>query len=99
MISIQRIYEAAARAGLLRRATWISASQYQKAAWVEWREPDDSILHDLVLTADITMTFPTVEFAGIRQGDVVVVESKRYKVREVRAIHDGSESRARLSEF
>ena len=96
---IKRLYEAAARAGLLRRVTWISSTYSSKSAWVEWRAPDDSILHDLVLTEDIAMTFPTSEFVGIRQGDVIVATGLRYQVREVRAIHDGSESRARLSQL
>ncbi len=96
---IKRIYEAAARAGLLRRVSWISPTKSSRSTWVEWREPDDTVLHDLVLAADITITFPTVEFVGIRQGDVIVADGQRYQVREVRVIHDGSESRARLSQL
>ncbi len=94
---IQQIYKAAARAGLLRSVTLISAKQASRNVWVEWRESDDSILHDLVLATEITMTFPTVELAGIRQSDLIVADGKRYQVRDVRAIHDGSETRARLS--
>lgn len=97
MIDIKRIYEAAARAGLLKRVNWISPKIGSRTAWVEWREPDDSILHDLVLASAITMTFPSTEFVGIRQGDAISADGKRYQVREVKVIHDGSESRANLS--
>jgi hypothetical protein len=43
------------------------------------------------------MTGPTVELDGIQQGDLITVGKCKYRVRDVRQIHDGSETRATLS--
>ncbi len=95
---IQQIYQAAARAGLLKNVRWYSRTQSSKTLWVEWREADDTVLHDLVVGTNITMTAPSADLAGLQQGDRVVTGQREYAVREVRAIHDGSETRATLSE-
>jgi hypothetical protein len=94
---IEQIYQAAARAGLLKSVRWISRSQSSKTLWVEWRESDDSMLHNLVVGTDITMTGPSAEFAGIAQGDRIVMGRREFNVRDVRQIHDGSETRATLA--
>jgi hypothetical protein len=95
---IQQIYQAAARAGLLKNVRWYSRTKGSKALSVEWRESDDSMLHDLVVGTNITMTAPSADLAGLQQGDRIVTGQREYAVREVRAIHDGSETRATLSE-
>lgn len=93
---IEQIYQAAARAGLLKSVRWISGKRSQNLM-VEWRECDESLLHELVVGTAITITGPTVELDGIRQGDLIVVGQRQYKVRDVRLIHDGSETRATLA--
>ena len=93
---IEQIYQAAARAGLLKSVRWVSGN-FTKSLCVEWRESDDSMLHDLVVGTDITMTGPTAALDGIRQGDVILVGQRMYKVRDVRVIHDGSETCATLA--
>ncbi len=93
---IVQIYQAAARAGLLTPVRWISGRN-NTALNVEWRETDESMLHDLVVGTAITMTGPTVELTGIKQGDLIMVGRQQFKVRDVRQIHDGSETRATLS--
>lgn len=97
MSLIQQIYQAAARAGLLKSVRWYSSTQVSKSLYVEWRESDDSMLHDLVVGTDITMTGPSVELEGIQQGDLIVAGQRQFKVRDVRLIHDGSETRATLA--
>jgi hypothetical protein len=94
---IEQIYQAAARAGLLKSVRWISRTQSSKTLFVEWRESDDSMLHNLVVGTDITMTGPSVEFAGIAQGDRIVMGRREFNVRDVRLIHDGSETRVTLA--
>ena len=96
MIVITQIYQAAARAGLLKSVRWISGKT-SKGLEVEWRETDESMLHDLVVGTAITMTGPTVELDVIQQGDVITHGQLKYRVREVRQIHDGSETRATLA--
>lgn len=99
MSMIQQIYQAAARAGLLKSVRWYPNTQRSKSLYVEWRESDDSMLHDLVVGTDITMTGPSVELDGIQQGDLIVMGQRQFKVRDVRLIHDGSETRATLASF
>ena len=97
MSLIQQIYQAAARAGLLKTVRWYSSRQHSKSLCVEWRESDDTMLHNHVLGTDITMTGPSAELEGLKQGDWIMVGQVRYSVRDVRLIHDGSETRATLS--
>jgi hypothetical protein len=93
---ILQIYQAAARAGLLTPVRWITGKS-NKGLDVEWRETDETMLHDLVVGTSITMTGPTVELAEIQQGELITSGKRRYRVRDVRQIHDGSETRATLS--
>lgn len=93
---ILQIYQAAARAGLLKSVRWITGKS-NIGLEVEWRETDETMLHDLVVGTAITMTGPTVELDGIQQGDLITVGKCKYRVRDVRQIHDGSETRATLS--
>ena len=95
---IEQIYQAAARAGLLKSVRWISRTQSSKTLFVEWRESDDTLLHNRVVGTDITMTAPSVELTGLQQGDRILVGQHEYQVRDVRLIHDGSETRATLSQ-
>jgi len=93
---IVQIYQAAARAGLLKSVRWASGRS-NKALQVEWRETDESLLGDLVVGTAITMTCPTIELDGIKQGDLITAGQRKYRVRDVRQIQDGSETRATLS--
>ena len=96
-MGIEAIYAAAARAGLLQHITVLGQTFRYATGWVEWRAADESILHERVQAPEITITFPTTQFPGIRLGDLVRLAGQDYEVREVRRIHDGAESRARLS--
>ena len=93
---IEQIYQAAARAGLLKTVKWVSGKS-TKSLCVEWRESDDAMLHDLVVGTDILMTGTSVALDGVQQGDVILLGQRKFKVRDVRLIHDGSETRATLA--
>lgn len=94
---IEQIYQAAARAGLLKSVWWISRTQSSKTLFVEWRESDDTMLHNMVVGTDITMTAPSVDLAGLQQGDRIVMGRREFNVRDIRLLHDGSETRATLA--
>lgn len=97
MIAIESLYDAAARSGLLQEAIWIPDLGPVKAAWVEFRAPDVSILDGIGMSTDYAMRFPASRLAGIKQGDAVEISGAAYRVREVRAVGDGSENRATLT--
>ncbi len=99
MIAIESLYDAAARSGLLQEAIWIPNLGPVVATWVEFRAPDASILDGIGMSTDYAMRFPASCLTGIKQGDAVEIGGVAYRVREVRAVGDGSENRATLSKL
>lgn len=97
MIAIESLYDAAARSGLLQEAIWIPDLGPVVATWVEFRAPDASILDGIGMSTDYAMRFPASRLVGIKQGDTVEIGVVVYRVREVRAVGDGSEHRATLT--
>jgi hypothetical protein len=97
MIAIESLYDAAARSGLLQEAIWIPDLGPVMATWVEFRAPDASILDGIGMSTDYAMRFPASRLVGIKQGDTVEISGTTYRVREVRAVGDGSEHRATLT--
>ena len=97
MIAIEDLYDAAARSGLLQQAVWGPDLGPKVTAWVEFRAPDASILDGIGLSTDYAMRFPTSRLADIEQGDTLEIGGVAYRVREVRAVGDGSELRASLT--
>ena len=98
MSHLDAIYAAAARAGLLKDAVWFPADgSVPVARSVGFTAPDTTLLDGLALGTDFEMTFPAATFVGIAVRDVVEIDGARYQVRELRALGDGSERRARLS--
>ena len=95
---LERLYDAAARAGLLSLATWLPEDGTDpETAWVEFRSPDETVLDGLGLSTDYAMRYPTSVFVGLVSGDLLTVNGERYRVRDIRAIGDGSEKRASLT--
>ena len=92
-MNVTDLYEAAARNDLLTPVT-VGAVTVQCA----FRAPDEVALDGLALSRDYHIEYPTVWLA-LTIGDVVVVKGESYKVREVRQLRDGSESRAALSKL
>lgn len=95
---VEQIFAAAARAGLLKTAVWQPAdgSAPQSQA-VGFSAPDTTLLDGLALGTDLEMSFPASAFVGIAVRDGVVIDGIAYQVRDLRAVGDGSERRARLS--
>jgi hypothetical protein len=95
---LERLYDAAARAGLLSLATWLPEDGADpETAWVEFRSPDETVLDGLGLSTDYAMRYPASAFHGLTSGELVTVNGERYRVRETRLVGDGSEKRATLT--
>jgi hypothetical protein len=88
--SLRQLYEAAGRAGLLTPAV-IGGSE----VLVDFRAPDVEVLDGLGLSADYAIRYPADEVL-LDIGHELDIGGETYRVREVRAIGDGSECRATL---
>ena len=97
---LDRLYDAAARAGILSLATWLpSDGADPETVSVDFRAPDETVLDGLGLSTDYAIRYPAGRFNGLASGDRVTVNGERYRVREVRAVGDGSEKRASLTKL
>lgn len=98
MALIERLYQSAANAGLTVRCRWFPASGgAAKTQQVGFSAPDDTILDGLALNTDYAITYPLSVFAGLAARDTVEIDGVTYQVRDVRALGDGSEMRAKLT--
>ena len=91
MVSVSDLYAAAGRAGLLASAT-IGVAE----VLVDFRAPDVEVLDGLGLSSDYAIRYPADEVI-LDTGHELVIGGATYRVREVRAIGDGSECRATLT--
>ncbi len=91
MTSLTDLYAAAGRAGLLTSAT-IGGTE----ALVDFRAPDVEVLDGLGLSSDYAIRYPADEVV-LDTGHELVIGGVTYRVREVRAIGDGSECQATLT--
>ena len=91
MTSLTDLYAAAGRAGLLTSAT-IGGTE----VLVDFRAPDVEVLDGLGLSSDYAIRYPADEVV-LDTGHDLVIGGVTYRVREVRAIGDGSECRATLT--
>ena len=91
MVSVSDLYAAAGRAGLLASATIGGAE-----VLVDFRAPDVEVLDGLRLSSDYAIRYPADEVI-LDTGHELVIGGATYRVREVRAIGDGSECRATLT--
>ncbi len=91
MVGVADMYDAAARAGLLTPVKF-------GALIVEcgFRAPDETVLDGLSLSRDYEIEFPT-ERLLLSAGDTVEIRGITYRVREVMALRDGAECRAKLA--
>lgn len=98
MLRIEEFYEAAARTGLLRDCRWQPAdgSPSQTHA-VGFSAPDDIVLDGLAMNTDYAITFPSSVFVGLAAREAVEISGVTYQVRDIRAVGDGSEIRAKLT--
>ena len=97
---VEQVYSAAANAGLTVRCRWFPAgggsAQTQQ---VGFSAPDDMALDGLTLNTDYAITYPASAFVGLAARDAVEIDGVTYQVRDVRAVADGSEMRAKLTRF
>jgi hypothetical protein len=66
---------------------------------VEFRAPDETVLDGLGLSTEDALRSSASDFEGLAAGDIVTVHGEGYRVREVRAVGDGSEKRASLTKL
>ena len=90
MTSLNDLYAAAGRAGLLTPATIGGAE-----VLVDFRAPDVEVLDGLGLSSDFAIRYPAEDMV-LDTGHELVIGGVTYRVREVRAIGDGTECRATL---
>ena len=92
MMRVEDMYAAAASAGLL-----VDAEVGGQIVAVDFRSPDETVLDGFALSADYSMRFPLSGLPDLAAGHTVTIGGAVYRVRDVRAIGDGSERRADLS--
>nr|WP_232019130.1 hypothetical protein [Sulfuritortus calidifontis] len=61
-----------------------------------FRAPDETVLDGLALARDFELEYAASRI-HLALGDVVTIAGESYRVREVRALGDGRECRARLA--
>ena len=95
---LERLYDAAARAGFLETAVWVAEEGTEpETASVEFRAPDETVLDGLGLSTDYAIRYPTSVFVGLAAGHTVTIDGQAYRVREIRVVGDGTEKRATLT--
>ncbi|WP_157314566.1 hypothetical protein [Chitinibacter sp. GC72] len=95
---VERIYDSAERAGFLQHAVRLDANgQDAPAVAVAFQSPDENILDGYQRAADYRIRFPSTRFTTLNAGDTLRIANQTFRVREVRAIGDGSEREAKLS--
>jgi hypothetical protein len=97
MAAIEDIYAAAERAGFLKEVLFLPSAGSAVRAMVEYRAADASLLDGLATGRDYRLTYPASRLVGLTAGDTLTLEGRAYRVREVRAIGDGTEMRATLT--
>ena len=93
-MDVTTLYEAARNAGLLTAVTVAGGS----VVYCGFRAPDETVLDGFALSRDYQLDYPAA-WLTLAPGDTVEVAGNSYQVRDVRAIGDGSECRAFLSQL
>ena len=95
---VEQIYASAANAGLLKDCQWRpSDGSPPQSHPVGFAAPDDTVLDGLTLSTEYVMTYPASIFVGLAQREPVVIDGVTFLVRDIRAVADGSEMRAKLT--
>jgi hypothetical protein len=95
---VEEIYASAANAGFLKECLWrpSDGSPPQRFS-VGFGAPDDTVLDGLTLSTEYVMTYPASIFIGLAQREPVEIDGVTFLVRDIRAVGDGSEMRAKLT--
>jgi hypothetical protein len=94
---VERLYRAAARAGLLRTCRWHAADGTVLKARVGFQAPDEALLEGLAAGTEYAISYPANRLPRLAAGERVEIDGHLYRVREVRAVGDGSERHATLA--
>ena len=98
MALIDNLFEAASHAGFLKPCRWRpSDGSPEQAASVGFAAPDETLLDGLTLSTEYVMTYPATAFVGLAAREVVEIGGSTFQVRDIRAVGDGSEIRAKLT--
>ena len=92
-MDVTMLYEAARNAGLLTPVTAAGATVH-----CAFRAPDETVLDGFALSRDYQIDYPA-SWLTLTPGDSVEIAGSTYQVRDVRAIGDGTERRAALSQL
>ena len=92
-MNIEAFYDAAQRSGLL--TTVIAGGN---TVYCAFRAPDETVLDGFALSRDYQIDYPA-SWLTLVIGDTVEIAGVAYQVRDVRAIGDGSERRAALTQL
>ena len=93
-MDVATFYEAARNAGLLTAVTVAGGA----VVHCGFRAPDETVLDGFALSRDYQLAYPAA-WLTLAAGDTVEIAGAAYQVRDVRAIGDGSERRASLSQL
>ncbi|MHA6820083.1 head-tail joining protein [Ralstonia pseudosolanacearum] len=95
---VEALYEAAANAGLLKQCIWRpSDGSPPQTPMVGFATPDETLLDGLTVSTEYVMSYPATVLVGLGSRETVEIGGARFHVRDVRAVGDGSEIRAKLS--
>jgi hypothetical protein len=95
---VEQVYASAANAGLLKDCRWQpSGGSPAEQHPVGFTAPDDTLLDGLALNTDYAMTYPASVFVGLAAREAVEIDGVTYQVRDIRAVADGTEMRAKLT--
>jgi hypothetical protein len=94
---VEKIYLAAANVGFLKTCVWQPGDGGAVQSYsVGFVAPDKDVLSGLGVSTEYEMTYPNSCLDGLKTREVVQIEGVEYQVREVMAVGDGSEVRAKL---
>jgi len=97
---VEQVYEAAANAGLLKECVWRpSDGSAPQTATVGFAAPDETLLEGLTSSTEYVISYPGSVFEGLAARDTVEIGGAVFQVRDVRAVGDGSEIRAKLTKL
>lgn len=62
-------------------------------------QPDENIFGGGELSHEWAITYSSTKFSGLKTGEIIVINSINYKVREIKSLDDGSLITAKLSKI
>ncbi len=98
MSLLEALYQAAANAGFLKECIWRpSDGSPPRTNMVGFAAPDETLLDGLTVSTEYVLSYPATIFAGLAVREVVEIDGVRFQIRELKAVGDGSEMRAKLT--